>query len=94
MKIIIANSFYKRLIGLMFKKNIDYGMYFPNVNKVHTFFMKINIDIYGLDKNNYVVSSRLNIKPNRVIILNNSYNTLEIPTNLNKIYKIGDKVEL
>lgn len=94
MKIIIANSFYKRLIGLMFKKNIDYGMYFPNVNKVHTFFMKINIDIYGLDKNNYVISSRLNIKPNRVIILNNSYSTLEIPTNLNKFYKIGDKVEL
>lgn len=94
MKIVIANSFYKRLMGLMFKEEIDYGMYFPKVNMIHTFFMKFSIDIYGLDKDNCVVSIRLNIKPNRVIILNNSYNTLEIPTNLNKIYKIGDKVEL
>lgn len=94
MKIVIANTFNKKLIGLMFKKNITYGMYFPKVNKIHTFFMKENIDIYGLDKDNNIITSKLNIKPNKIIILKNAKNTLEIPINLNKKYKIGDKIKL
>lgn len=94
MRIIVANNFYKKLMGFMFKTNINYGIFFPKVNKIHTFFMRFNIDIYGLDNNNFIVSSKLNVKPNRVIILSNACSTLEIPSNLNKIFKIGDKVNL
>ena len=54
-KILIAKTFKDKLLGLMFQKNINYGLYFPNVNKIHTFFMKEPIDIIGLDKNMIVV---------------------------------------
>ena len=38
--IIKAIDFKTRLIGLMGKKNIDYGILFPNCNAIHTFLMK------------------------------------------------------
>ena len=53
--IIIAKSFLKRLWGLMGQKDINYGMLFPKCNSIHTFFMKENIDIIGLDENNEVI---------------------------------------
>ncbi len=40
--IIIATNFSKRLMGLMGKTNIDYGMLFPKCNSIHTYFMKEN----------------------------------------------------
>lgn len=92
MKIIKANNFFKKFLGLMFKKNIDYGMFFSNTNKIHTFFMKESIDVYGLD-NNYVVRDiYVGIKPWKIVFLNNSKHALEIPTDSN--YKLSkyDKV--
>jgi uncharacterized protein len=56
-KIKFANSYFKRLKGLMFKKNIDYGLVFITKAKtrfkcgIHTSFMKFNIDVYFLDEN-------------------------------------------
>ena len=68
--IIIANSFSKRLIGLMGKKDINYGMLFPKCNSIHTYFMKENIDIVGLDENNEVIYKYENLDKNRVIKIN------------------------
>ena len=34
--IIVANTFYKRLVGLIGEKNINYGMLFPKCNSIHT----------------------------------------------------------
>lgn len=93
MEIKIANSFFKKFLGLMFKSNIKYGMYFPNTNMIHTFFMKENIDIIGLDNNNIINEIRLNVKPGKIIILKSSIHTLEVPNNTQN-YKIGDKVIL
>lgn len=56
-KLKFANSYFKRLKGLMFKKNIDYGLVFITNTKnrfnlgIHTSFMKFNIDVYFLDEN-------------------------------------------
>lgn len=90
--IIIANTFFKRLTGLMGKKNIDYGMIIPKCNSIHTFFMKENIDIVGLDENNEVIYKYENLSKNRVIKIN--YDTkktsiLELPANASKRIKIG-----
>ena len=52
-----ADTYFKRLKGLMFKKNIDYGLVFIIKAKsrfnsgIHTSFMKFNIDVYFLDEN-------------------------------------------
>ena len=78
----------------MFQKNINYGMYFTNTNKLHTFFMRENIDIIGLDSNNIICDIYQNVKPNKIIILRNSVHTLELPANLKNNYKIGDKINL
>ena len=93
MKIIYANTFYLKLKGLMFQKDINYGMYFPYTNKLHTFFMRENIDIIGLDNNNNICDMYHNIKPNKIIILKNSIHTLELPVNQIN-YKIGDTINL
>lgn len=93
MKIVKANSFFMKLKGLMFKKNVNYGMIFYKTNMIHTFFMRITIDIYGLDDNLIVIEKRKNIKPWSVIILKYSKNALEIPTLLNYEINIGDKVK-
>ena len=94
MKIVLENNFFKKFIGLMFKKKISYGMYFKNVNMIHTFFMRCNIDVIGLDENNIVKEKHLNIGPNKIVFLKKSVNTLELPANCSDIYKLNDKIDL
>ncbi len=93
-KIIIAKSFKDKLLGLMGKKNINYGLFFPNVNKIHTFFMKEPIDIIGIDKNMIITEKYYNITPNNIIILRKSIHTLELPKGYSKNYKINEKLTL
>lgn len=90
--IIIAKSFYKRLTGFMGKKNINYGLLFPKCNSIHTFFMKENIDIIGLDENNEVIYKCENLPKNKVIKINNSRkktSILELPKYASSKIKIG-----
>ena len=94
MKIIEANTFFKRLKGLMFIKNFDYILKFKT-NGIHTFFMKTNIDIILTDKNDIVLYIYRNIKPNKIILpkIKVKY-TYEMPVNYIKNIKIGDKLNL
>src|SRR5574344_723581 len=93
-KIIKANTFLKKTIGLMGKKNINYGMFFPNVNSIHTFFMTESIDLIGLNKEMIITEIIPNVNKNRIIILSNSKHTLELPNNYSKNFKIGQKIKL
>lgn len=55
-KIINANSFFKRFKGLMLKKDIDFAILFYDLkdSRIHTHFMRFDIDVYFLDKNKVV----------------------------------------
>jgi len=91
-EIIVANDFKTRLLGLMGKTNIDYGMLFPNCNSVHTFFMNEEIDIVGLDINHEVIYKHENVAKNQIIRIKNEQNKtsiLELPKNASKKLKIG-----
>ncbi len=91
-KIIKADTFFKRLRGLMGQKNIDYGMLFPKCNSIHTFNMKENIDVIGLNENNEVIYKYENLPKNRIIRVKNSQNKtsiLELPKNTSKLVKIN-----
>jgi uncharacterized membrane protein (UPF0127 family) len=62
-KILISNvdvsvSFFSRLAGLLGRPEIpvDYSMYFPNCNSIHTFFMKVQIDVIMTDNNGVVLA--------------------------------------
>lgn len=90
--IIIANTFYKRLTGLIGQKNINFGMLFPKCNSIHTYFMKESIDIVGLDENNEVIYKYENLNPNRIIKIKNDIKKttiLELPSNSSQKIRIG-----
>lgn len=90
--IIEAKSFSKRLKGLIGKTNINYGMLFPKCNSIHTYFMKENIDIIGLDENNEVIYKYQNLEPNRIIKVKHPQNKtsiLELPLNASQKIKFG-----
>ena len=63
-KIRYADNFYKRLMGLMFKKDIDYALIFTGSygTGIHTCFMRFDIDIYYLDENKKIID-KTNLKP-------------------------------
>lgn len=63
-----CKSFYTRLRGFMFKKNINVALLFNKCNSIHTFFMKENIDVIMCDKNNTVLYYYPNLPKNRVIL--------------------------
>ena len=78
-KIIECNTFKSKLMGLMFKKNINYGLKI-RCNGIHTFFMRENIDVILTDRNNNILYTYECIKPNRIILpKRNIYYTYELP---------------
>lgn len=94
MKIKEANTFVKKLKGLMFINNFDYILKFKT-NGIHTFFMKTNIDVILTDKNHKVLYIYKNLKPNKIIFPKRKVKyTYEMPVNYIKNIKIGDELNL
>ena len=95
MEIRLANTFFKRLKGLMFKKDIEYGLLFSNIAcpSIHTSFMRFEIDVYFLDENK-IVLDKITLKPWRYYKsrhMNVKY-VLETKKDYLNI-KIGDKLD-
>lgn len=88
----IANNYKKRLFGLMGKKNIKKGLFFPKTRSIHTFFMKENIDVIMINKENKIVYYEKSVKKNRVIIKKEAYHTIELPNNSLNNISIGEKL--
>ena len=63
-RIKIADSYFKRLIGLMFKRDIDYGLLIilKYGSSIHTCFMLFTIDVYFLDENR-IVFDKVTLRP-------------------------------
>lgn len=90
-----ANTFYKKLMGFMFKKNINYALLFKNCNGIHTFFMKEEIDVILTDKDNNILYLYPNLKKWMIILpKKNVYNTYELPKNTIKDLKINTKIKI
>lgn len=88
-KIVKACGFWRRFTGFMFQKSADYVMLFENCTSVHTFFMRFNLDIAFLDKNNKVVAVKKNVKPWRVVMpVKNAVSIVEVPAG--KCYNFND----
>ncbi len=90
-----ANTFLKKLLGLMGEDNLTYGMYFKNTNSIHTFFMKTNIDVIGLNNQNEVIYKAINIPKNKIITIKNpikNTSILELPPNTSTNIHIGQKL--
>lgn len=93
--IVIAKTFKSKLIGLMGKKNINYGMLFSKINSIHTFFMKESIDVIALDSENRILSIKRNLAPCKIYVVKNKAkktSILELPNNASISLNIGDKL--
>lgn len=61
----LADTFLKRLIGLMGKSklNSDEGLIIRPCNSIHTFFMKFNIDVVFIDSDFKIVDIYIDLAP-------------------------------
>ncbi|MDR2395916.1 MAG: DUF192 domain-containing protein [Endomicrobium sp.] len=85
----VAKTFFSKFLGFMFKKDANYALLFKNCKSIHTFFMRFNLDIIFLDKENKVVKIVKNIRPFRIILpVKNSFSILEIPSNIAELKDI------
>lgn len=64
MKIIYADTFFKRFKGLMLKKDFNNALIFTNLkdSSIHTCFMRFEIDVYFLDENK-LIFEKTSLKP-------------------------------
>jgi uncharacterized protein len=86
----MADSFFTRLKGLMFRKDPikDEGLWIVPCNAVHMFFMKFPIDIVLLNKKNEVVALQHNLNPwSMTKPIKAAHSTLELP--VGSIKKFG-----
>lgn len=86
-----CTSFKDRLLGLMFKDDIT-PLCFPKCRSIHTFFMKKNIDVIMVDKNNKVIAIYKNVSKNKIIYNKKAYYVYELPINKYNI-KINDNIK-
>lgn len=77
-----AKGLFNRFIGLMFRKNITYGLLFRNCKSIHTFFMFDEIDVIATDKNDNIIKEYKNLKPWKILITpKGTKNIYELPKN-------------
>lgn len=87
-------SFYSRLKGFMFTKNIDKALLFNKCNSIHTFFMKKNIDVIFCNQNNEILYYYQNLSPNHIILpKKNVTKVFELPVNYFNI-KLNERLEV
>ncbi len=67
-KVQVANTSIQRMIGLMFSRDLGDkdGLLITPCNSIHTFFMRYNLDIVFLSRDNKVVKVIRNMKPWRM----------------------------
>lgn len=94
----IANSFGLRLLGLMFKKQMDEkeALVFYQAPAIHTCFMRFAIDIVFLDKSNKVIRICPAVKPWKMVFCSGSASTIELPAQraLRRSLAVGDCLEI
>lgn len=91
-----AKTFWARLKGLMFRASLmtDNALLLDPCPQIHTCFMRFNIDVVFLDKENRVVAVLENLKPWRMSkFYRASRRTLELPGGcLQGRVQVGDEL--
>ena len=91
-KITVLNNFYKRIKALL-KNKINYGKLIPECTKIHTYFIKDNIDILILNNKNAVIYKYQNFPKNKIICVKEAKKKtsfLILPKNTSQNIKISD----
>jgi uncharacterized membrane protein (UPF0127 family) len=66
-RVLPAYSFWRRLKGLMFKKSLppESGVHIKPCQSIHTFFMKMSIDVIYVDKEMTIVGMEHSLPPSQ-----------------------------
>ena len=95
--VMMANSLFKRILGLMFKKNINKNesLLIEPCNSIHTCFMNFSIDVLFISKKNEVVHVIENMHPWRFSAIHfRSKKVVEFPAGtLKGMVILGDILE-
>ncbi len=103
-EIIIANTFQKRLLGLMFRQKTEFPMLFEipqNIgtkmrSSIHSLFMRFDLKLVFIDKNN-IVFEMADLKPWRLYVPKKEAKYIiefEKTRFENYNIKINDKIEI
>lgn len=91
--IVIADSFWTKLCGYMFRRSPHVpGILFVTNGSMQTTFMNFNLDIIFLDANNKIIKILRNVKPWRFTkFYSGTKKVLEVPEgNISQIISEGD----
>jgi len=87
-----CKTFFSRLRGFMFTKNIDKAILFNKCNSIHTFFMKKNIDVIMCSYDNTILYYFKDLGKNKIILPKcGVYRTIELPVGYFNI-KINERI--
>lgn len=66
---VVARRYFERLVGLIGKRNLpaDMALVIPKCNAIHTFFMRMPIDILFVDNQGTIVDIVPNLPPGKII---------------------------
>lgn len=97
-KILVADSLWARLVGLMFQKELRGadGLMLDPCRSIHTFFMRYSLDVVFLNSRNEIIKIIRGMKPWRVTwIYFRASKTLELPAGkLPRDLSVGDLLEV
>lgn len=64
----IADTFFSRFKGLMFRKSIDddYALYITPCNQIHMLNMRFAIDVVYLNNSDEVIKIDVNVQPGKI----------------------------
>lgn len=75
-----ADSFWKRLVGLMFRKRVSqgFGIWIKPCKSIHTMWMRMAIDVYFIDDADTVIGVKKAVRPWQIAFApNNTQSVLE-----------------
>lgn len=95
----VADNFFKRLAGLIFRKDIgsEEGLILEDCYSIHTFWMRFPVDVIFLDSCNTVIRIYHSLKPFRITpVVQNARRVLELKAGVaSKLcLKVNDILEL
>lgn len=96
-KIAVADTFLTRFVGLMGKRSLEAGagLWIVPSSGVHTFWMRMSIDVVALDRNLRVVSIGRDVRPWRISCVGwRIHSVLELPSgmSLSGRIELGDQL--
>jgi len=93
-----ANSFWKRMIGLLDRKAVaeGEGLLFDRCYGIHTFGMRFSIDVLCLDRSFRVLRTIPDLHPFRACLLNKAVFVVELPagTIIRTQTTVGDQIHI